>query len=230
MKEERVVTLSSRRRPLSAAVAAFGPVVFLVCEAIAAFAWTAGTYGYGVNFISDLGTTVCGSYFSGRVMCSPLHGVMNFGLAAMGVAVALAVSLMAVAFPRRRRITTTVLGCLLAVGMLLVAVFHGGVESVQNGMLIFHVLGAVVAIICGNTLGIIVGATSSRLGFPRWFKPVAVALGVIGIVSLGGCLLFGSAVFERMAVYSIFAWLLVASSLLIRSRDDHGPVANAAAS
>lgn len=213
------MTLSNSRRNLAGALAAFGPVVFLVCEAIAAFAWTAGTYDYGVNFISDLGTTVCDSYFSGRVMCSPLHGVMNFGFAAMGVSVALAVSLMAVAFPRGRRITTTVLGCLLAVGMLLVAIFHGGIESVENGMLVFHVLGAVVAIICGNTLGIIVGVTSSRLGFPRWFKPVAVALGVIGIVSLGGCLLFSSAVFERVAVYSIFAWLLTASPLLILSRD-----------
>ncbi|ONI65238.1 hypothetical protein ALI44B_00665 [Leifsonia sp. ALI-44-B] len=198
-------------------LAAFGPLVFLACEAISATAWTAGIYDYGVNFISDLGTTVCGSTFSGRVMCSPQHGVMNLGFAVMGVSVAAAVALFAVALPRGRRILATVLSCLLALGMLLVATFHGGIESADNGTIVFHVLGAVVAILAGNVLGIITGANTRELGLPGWFALIAKVLGIVGILSLGGCLLFSSAVFERMAVYSIFAWLLTASVLLVRT-------------
>jgi hypothetical protein len=200
----------------TAIIAAFGPLVFLIAEAIAAIGWRAGTYNYGVNFISDLGTTVCGSHFGGREMCSPLHAVMNLGFAAMGISVAIAVALIAVALPRGRRILATILGGVLAVGMLLVATFHGGIESVANGTIILHVLGAVVAIVLGNTLGIIMGASRRFLEFPKWFGPGAIILGIIGILSLVGCLVFSSAIFERMSVYAIFAWLLTASVLLFR--------------
>lgn len=208
--------MTSTTRRLSAAFAALGPLVFLVCEAVAALGWTAGRYDYGYNFISDLGTTVCGSQFSGRVMCSPLHGVMNVGFAAMGISVGIALASMAIALPRGRRIVMTACGALLALGMISVAVFPGGIESVTEGTLVFHVLGAVVAIVVGNTAGIVTGANRGRLGFPPWFGPVAVLLGILGIVSLVGCLVFSSAVFERVAVYSIFAWLLTASALLFR--------------
>ncbi|CAN5335418.1 hypothetical protein BH09ACT1_BH09ACT1_12940 [soil metagenome] len=201
---------------LTAILAGIGPLIFLITEAIAALGWKAGTYNYGVNFISDLGTTVCGSHFGGREMCSPLHAVMNFGFAAMGISVAIAVALVAVSLPRGRRIFATVLGCLLAVGMLLVASFHGGIESVANGTIILHVLGATVAILVGNTLGIIMGVNRRSLEFPNWFGPAAITVGIVGILSLVGCLVFNSAIFERMSVYAIFAWLLTVSALLLR--------------
>ena len=216
--------LTPPARRLAAAFAAFGPLLFLVCEAITAIAWTAGTYNYGVNFISDLGTTVCGSYFSGRIMCSPIHGVMNFGFAAMGISVAIATVLLAAALPRGRRVTVSVLGVLLAIGMILVALFPGGIESMPDGTIVLHVLGAAGAILFGNGIGVIIGANRRSLGFPAWFGPVAVALGIVGILSLVGCLVYSSAVFERIAVYSIFAWLLTASALLVRPSRDSVPI------
>lgn len=211
-------------RRIAAAFAAFGPLLFLTCEAISAVAWTAGTYDYGVNFISDLGTTVCGSYFSGRVMCSPSHGVMNFGFAAMGISVAIATISLAAALPRGRRETVSVMGVLLAIGMILVAVFPGGIESMPDGTIVFHVLGAAGAILFGNVIGVIAGVNRRRLGFPAWFGPVGIGLGIVGTLSLVGCLVYSSAVFERMAVYSIFAWLLAASALLVRPERNYVPI------
>ena len=208
---------SRRAQFLTAIVAAFAPLVFLVCEAISALAWTAGTYNYGHNFISDLGTTVCGSTFGDRLMCSPLHGVMNFGFVAMGLGVAATVALLATRLLTARRVIATILGCSIAGGMILVAVFPGGVESVDNGTIALHVLGAAVAILFGNTLAIVMGAGRARLGFPRWYGRAVIALGVVGLVALAflgaGATFLDPAVFERISVYSIFAWLLLTSAI-----------------
>jgi len=207
---------SSRRGLLlTALVAAFAPLVFLVSEAIAAIAWTAGTYYYGHNFISDLGTTVCGSVHSGREMCSPLHAVMNFGFVAMGLGVAVFVALMASRLPRVRRVILTVLGFCVALGMSLVAGFPGGVESEADGTIVLHVLGAGLAIAAGNILAIAMGANGPRLGLAWWYRPLAITLGVTGLLGLlllvGGATVLDPAVFERIAVYAIFAWHLSTS-------------------
>ena len=208
-------------RRFTAVVAAFAPLVFLVAEAITAVAWTAGTYDYGHNFISDLGTTVCGSEFSGRDMCSPAHAVMNFGFVAMGLGVASTAALLATRLPRGRRITATALGCFIAIGMILVATFHGGVESVDNGTIALHVLGAGIAIAFGNSLAIITGANTARLGFARWYRPTAISLGIVGLSGLvllvSGLEFLDPAVFERISVYAIFAWLLATSAAQLQA-------------
>ncbi|MGV8885594.1 MAG: DUF998 domain-containing protein [Microbacteriaceae bacterium] len=200
---------------LTAVIAAFAPLVFLVCEAIAAMAWTAGTYDYGHNFISDLGTTVCGSVYAGREMCSPLHGVMNFGFIAMGWGVAAFAALMATRLLRVRRVVVTVLGLLVAFGMTLVAVIHGGIESVANGTGYLHMLGAGIAIVVGNALAIVAGLSGPRLGLARWYRPASIACGVVGLIGLAllqsGVAFLDPAIFERVAVYAIFAWHLSTS-------------------
>jgi len=142
----------------------------------------------------------------------------------MGISVAIATVLLAAALPRGRRVTVSVLGVLLAIGMILVALFPGGIESMPDGTIVLHVLGAAGAILFGNGIGVIIGANRRSLGFPAWFGPVAVALGIVGILSLVGCLVYSSAVFERIAVYSIFAWLLTASALLVRPSRDSVPI------
>lgn len=210
-----------RTSPLIVVFAAFAPLVFLVSEAISAAAWSAGTYDYGHNFISDLGTTVCGSTFADRVMCSPLHGVMNVGFVAMGVGVAVTAALLASRLRGARRVLSTVSGCLVAVGMILVATFHGGVESVDNGTIAIHALGAAAAIALGNILAITMGTNARQLGFPRWYSRAAVALGIIGLVGLvlllSGATVLDPAVFERISVYAIFVWLFLTSAAQLTS-------------
>ena len=208
-----------RRTVLLAILAAVGPLIFLIAEAVSAIAWTAGTYNYGHNFISDLGTTVCGSTFGGREMCSPLHAVMNVGFVAMGFAIAATVALLATRLHGVRRGVITALGRVVPVGMLLVAIFHGGVESVDNGTIALHVLGAFLAIAAGNTLAITMGAHSDRLGLPRWYRVATITLGVVGLVALV-CIAvepppLDPAIYERISVYSIFSWLFLTTAALL---------------
>ena len=219
--------LTRRRTILTALLAVFGPLVFLVCEAISAQAWTVGVYDYGHNFISDLGTTVCGSTFGGREMCSPLHAVMNFGFVAMGLATATAAVLLGTRLAGRRRTALFILGPTIAVGMLLVAGFPGGVESEQNGTIGLHALGAGLAIAAGNTVAIIVGSASIQLGFARWHRVLVTTLGVVGLIALVLTVadpgFLDAAIFERTAVYTIFAfWLATAAAIwgwYARTRD-----------
>ena len=212
---------SRRGLILTGVFAAFAPLIFLIAEAIAAIAWTAGSYDYGHNFISDLGTTVCGSVFAGREMCSPLHGVMNFGFIAMGFGVFATATLLGARLPVRRRVVMTVLGALVAVSMTLVGVFHGGVESEANGLIALHALGAAVAIAVGNTLAILSGSSAQKLGFPRWYAVTVITLGIVGLIGLAflgaGATWLDPAIFERISVYAIFAWLLTTSVVQLRS-------------
>ncbi|MGW2092182.1 DUF998 domain-containing protein [Promicromonospora sukumoe] len=208
---------------LAALFAFLGPVAFLVAEAVSAVAWTAGAYDYGVNFISDLGTTVCGAEYGGRVMCSPLHAVMNAGFVTMGLSMG---GLFTVLALRRRGavgVLVAVAGWFVTLGMFLVALFPGGAESVGDGTIVLHVLGAAVAILLPNALFVVVGARARRFGLPAW-SAVTVVLGVVGLVGLVLTLapqgLAEPAVFERVAVYSIFAACGVTGTALLAAPAD----------
>ncbi|MFI8527369.1 hypothetical protein ACIGB8_23130 [Promicromonospora sukumoe] len=203
---------------LAAVLAFLGPVAFLVAEAVSAVAWSAGAYDYGVNFISDLGTTVCGAEYGGRVMCSPLHAVMNAGFVTMGLSMG---GLFTVLALRRRGavgVLVAVAGWSVTLGMFLVALFPGGAESVGDGTIVLHVLGAAVAILFANALFVVVGARARRFGLPAW-SAATVVLGVVGLVGLVLTLapqeLAEPAVFERVAVYSIFAACGVTGAALL---------------
>jgi len=205
---------------LRAILAAFGPIVFLAAEAISAIGWTAGSYDYGHNFISDLGTRVCTPDFGGRAMCSPLWPVMTFGFVAMGAAVMTTMLLLSRSLEKGRRITVSVLGVCVLVGMVLVAAFPGGIESVANNTIALHATGAGIAIAAGNLLAIVLGTARTPLGMPRWYGYVIPIIGSIGLVGLVFMVtpqpVADPAIFERIAVYAIFAWQLITSALLLR--------------
>src|ERR1700753_1047918 len=54
-------------------------LLYFVCEAIAAAAWQHPSYSYAHNYTSDLGVPGPPSVLMGRVISSPLAGVMNIG-------------------------------------------------------------------------------------------------------------------------------------------------------
>lgn len=222
----RRTSFSSTHPALHALLAVIGPVIFLVCEAISAIAWRAGTYDYGRNFISDLGTTICGSTSGGRELCSPLHGVMNFGFVAMGLAIGASAILLATRVTRerlgnKRRIALIALGFLNPFGMVLVASFHSQDESVANGTIWLHAVGAVIAITAGNALGLVAGPAAEAFGFPRWYSPVSIVLGVVGLVAMVFIAVepppFDPAIYERIAVYVIFVWHFATAFCLLRA-------------
>jgi hypothetical membrane protein len=98
-------------RALAAAAAALvlGALVFAISETVVAGAWRTPGYSYSGNYISDLGNPQCGPY-DGRVVCSPLHTLMNSAFIVQGVLLGAAAWLVGRALAGRSR------GVLLGVG------------------------------------------------------------------------------------------------------------------
>ena len=193
--------------------------VYFACEAVAAAAWQHPPYSYARNYISDLGVPGPPTLLMGRVVNSPLADVMNAGFIGRGVLFLLAVLLLAPLLPgRRSRTAVLTLAALHSAGVVLVGLVHGSAYSIAHGLFVYHSLGANLAIVGGNIASIVVGALWRRLPAPRWFGVASIVIGALGFVSLGLLALrtpVPDGIFERGAVYSIFAWELFAGTVLL---------------
>lgn len=195
-------------------------VQYLVVEAIAAAAWTTPAYSYASNFISDLGASDC-STFQGREICSPLHTVMNAGFIAQGALFVVASILLMRPVSGRARNVYLAIALIYGVGMVLVGYFHGSSEATENGTVVYHYIGASMAILGGNVAAIAAGLQWRRLETPRWFGIASIVLGSIGVASavvLGTT--FGvlpSGIPERASVYTITAWQILTGIVLLVS-------------
>ena len=211
-----------RTRAAGAAWLAAG-AVFLIAEAVAASRFTP-SYSYLRNFISELGSTACRALPDGAQACSPLAGPMNLAFAATGV---LFVAALLLAAPLRAggRGWTPFLAAGLAhgVGMLLVAVVHGGALIAATAAPL-HVLGAVLAIVGGN-IAIAVSPFPPSAGAPvllrRW-GGIACGVGLAALVLL---VVFSAArqpallgLWERISCYSIISWELAFGGWLLLAR------------
>lgn len=82
-----------RRRTVTTTVGAalwLLTALMLVAQAITAAAWSAPSYSWTGNAISDLGVTTCGEFRDGgqvREICSPAHTVFNVGMVVGGLLV-----------------------------------------------------------------------------------------------------------------------------------------------
>lgn len=169
------------QRPAAGALLIAGPVIFLLAELIAAAAWTNPPYSYTYHFISDLG--VCGpSTLFGQYMYSPLAWVMNTGFFLFGITI-LAGIVMLRGLSGWRRWATLVPATLLAIGGILLALFPGSGEALENGSGDFHAMGAFAGFIGANVLAIILGSMRHRVGFPSRIGRILVTVGVIGLLS-----------------------------------------------
>lgn len=198
--------------------------IYLLAEAVSASAFTPA-YSYAHNFISDLGVAGCGGQMQGRPICSPLHDVMNGAFVLEGVGFLIAAAIAGRALTGALRWVFVALAAIHAVGMILVGVFHGSDAAVADGTGIYHVLGATLAIFCGNLTGL------CAAGLPPWRQPVlrgvSIILPVLGIVSVV-CLIqsqtagvkfpFADGTLERGSVYSITAWQMVTGLYFLRRR------------
>ncbi len=212
-----------QRRPILGIAAAailfiVAGVQYLVVEAIAASAWQTPAYSYASNFISDLGAPDC-STFQGRGVCSPLHTVMNAGFIVQGVLFVVASILLMRLVSGRARNVYLVIALIYGVGMVLVGYFHGSTEATENGTVVYHYIGASMAILGGNVAAIVAGFQWRRLEMPRWFGIVSIVIGCIGLASavvLGTT--FGvlpSGIPERASVYTITAWQTLTGIVLL---------------
>ena len=155
-------------------------MVYVGTEAIAGAAFPG--YGYAENYISDLGVPEVGPY-DGRFLDSPLHAVMNAGFLAQGVLFLLATVVAARGLPARPAAPWVGLAALHAVGITLVAFVHGGPQSAASGFIVFHVIGAGLAIVCGN-LASIAGGVASGGRRVRGFTVGKVAVGLLAPLGL----------------------------------------------
>jgi hypothetical membrane protein len=89
-----------------------------------------------------------------------------------------------------------------------------------------HALGAVLAIVGGNLAVIVGGRAVSGSGTPRWLPRTSAALGTFGISAFGFLIagpvvaqgLFaalGMGLVERLSIYTITGWEILAGALLV---------------
>ncbi|MGW3283462.1 DUF998 domain-containing protein [Streptomyces sp. NPDC001002] len=213
-------------RTIGAVALIVAAIQYVIAEAVAASDWKDPHYSYSYNFISDLGVSSCGGRVQGRTICSPLHTVMNAGFIVQGGLVILAALLLFRLLPGRLRWICLALAVVHGVGITLVGLVHGSAESIEDGSMAWHGLGAAMAILGGNVLWIVVGFHTLRTLGQRQLGISGIALGTLGLVCVLLLMTFmpdnttpdGVAVFERGSVYTIMAAELIAGVALLRSR------------
>jgi len=195
-----------------------GPVLFLIGQLVAQSAWRT-RYNWMANPISDLGAVHCQRAGTGyplpRYVCSPLHGVMNVSVVALGALLAGGVLLTARcwgpgAASRGARSMLTA----AAAGTVLVGLVP---EDVNLNV---HLLGAVLGIAVGNCGFILAGLISRTSPLGR-LRPLTLPLGILAMAAT--VLLFtgrtpaaGFGGMERLAVYPLRCWMVIAGIYLLR--------------
>ncbi|MEU8365040.1 DUF998 domain-containing protein [Nonomuraea sp. NPDC048882] len=184
--EPESLTPDARRPPrqqrrTAGALLVAGPMIFLLTEFIAAAAWTDPPYSYTYHFISDLGVHGPSTLF-GQYMYSPLAWVMNTGFFLFGITILAGVAALR-GLSGRRRWAALVPATLLAAGGVLLGLFPGSAEAMNDGTGDFHALGALAGFVGANVLAIVLGSMHRRVGLsPKLGRTLATA-GVIGLVS-----------------------------------------------
>ncbi|MER6831548.1 DUF998 domain-containing protein [Streptosporangium sp. NPDC000563] len=176
----------SRRRAAGALLVA-GPVIFLLAEFVAAAAWTDPPYSYTYHFISDLGVHGPSTLF-GQYMYSPLAWVMNTGFILFGITILAGIALLR-GLSGWRRWTTLVPATLLAVGGVLLGLFPGSGEALEDGTGAYHSMGAFAGFIGANMLAVVLGRMRRRVGFSPGIGRALVTTGVVGLLSTAAYLL-----------------------------------------
>jgi hypothetical membrane protein len=225
--------------PTAAVAWILAAAAYVVAEAISASAFPG--YSYATNYISDLGVPDVGP-FQGRVIDSPLHLVMNAAFVLHGVLFAVAGVLVTAGRRTAAARWFRVLAVVHGVGMVLVGSFHGSQSAVESGLVVLHVAGAALAILGGNAAAVVAGTAllrgaggagrepGTRRGVAGWIGTASVVLGVAGVVGLvmlevdsgsSSIDLLPEGVWERVAVYAVLAWdLLAGGTLLVTKRRD----------
>jgi len=209
----------SKARLIAGSIALVLIIEYVVAETVAALAWKNPLYSYAYNYISDLGVSGPRGLFQGRLLYSPLHSVMNAGFFIEGLLFLMAACLL---LPLLRgkgwRFVVFVLVLLHTVGISMVAMIHASSETQDHGILIYHTIGAFLAIMFGNIACMCAGIASSKTGAPAWFKGYSILLctiGVGGLVTLIAVPTLPPGIPERISVYTITLWQVSTGVLLL---------------
>jgi hypothetical membrane protein len=189
-------------------------IQYFLAQLLVARRWSP-PYSLARNTISDLGNTACGRY-GGRLVCSPLHGVMNASFVVLGAAMVAGSALIWSGHGRgggAGRAAAAGLGLMGAsgAGVVLVGLFP------ENSVPALHGTGAGLSFVLGNLGVIVVG-----WAFPRPLRIYSAASGVVALAALG-CFVggrylgLGEGGLERVVAYPQTAWLIVIGLYLLRA-------------
>jgi hypothetical membrane protein len=198
-------------------------VVYLLCEAIAALAWSNPAYKYSYNYISDLGIPVV-TRFMGRSINSPLYYVMNFGFFAHGVLFVIGYIMIinTIQNNKMQKYFVLTLAVIHGIGISMVGAFPGYDWWGEP----YHGIGALLAIVTGNFTVLCGGLLARRLFTQKWFTILSIFLCATGIASF---VMFieqenniYAAVYERLSVYTIMAWDIFFGIINIIKQNESG--------
>jgi hypothetical membrane protein len=179
-------------------------VQYFIVQIITAMAW-ATHYSLVSNTISDLGNTACGPY-GDRLVCSPLHGLMNASFILLGATMFAGAVLIHRDF--RKTLATTAgfsFMALAGAGTILVGLFP------ENTVSNLHTIGSAMPFLVGN-IGMVI--LSLSLAIPKPLRCYTFLSGVIALVALALLLTnrylgLGVGGMERITAYPQTIWLMV---------------------
>ncbi|MCQ8193903.1 DUF998 domain-containing protein [Streptomyces rugosispiralis] len=221
------------QRRVAGALLIAGPAIFLLGELISAAAWTDPAYSYTHHFISNLGVHGPSTLF-GQYMYSPLAWVMNTGFFLFGITILAGVATLR-DLSGRRRWATLIPASLLTFGGVLLGLYPGSGEALNNGTGEYHSMGAFAGFIGGNVLAIVLGHRRQRIGISARMGRALITVGVIGLISmvlyLGMIVAAGDnpigiiGLIERGAVHPFLIGLLCAGASLWKRKPTDEPLA-----
>ena len=179
-------------------------IQYYVAQVVVAIAWRI-PYSLTQNTISDLGNTVCGTYGE-RLVCSPLHTLMNVSFVILGCLM-IAGSVLLSRARHKSLIALAAFGFIATAGLgtILVGIFP------ENTIRTFHIVGATLPFVFGNIALLCFGFVS---GIPRALRNCAL---IFGLISLATLVLFvthhyvgiGIGGTERIVAYPQTVWLIM---------------------
>lgn len=219
MKPGRMIQSFTDRFPYVGPVVWVVSLQYFIAQVVVALAWTTH-YSILQNVISDLGNTACGPY-SGRIVCSPLHGLMNTSFIVLGITMAIGSTLI---YREFREQSGSFIGFgfmgLAGLGTILVGLFP------ENTIASLHFLGALLPFLIGN-IGLVVLARV--LDIPKNLRSYTLISGVISLVALAffesnTYLGFGPGGMERIVAYPQTIWLIIFGFYMSKSHLMNQPV------
>lgn len=204
-------------RPLLAgAILWVASLQYYLVQAVVAADWPRGNgYSWAQNTISDLANTHCGQYGS-RLVCSPLHPVMNTSFLVLGTTmIGGAYLLLATLAHSRLSKLGFVLMAWSGVGTVIVGLYP------ENATSSLHIAGAAFSFIFGNVAMILIGAGLAHL--PKPLRIYMIASGAVGLLALAlfmtqTYLGLGIGGMERFTAYPQSIWMIVFGIYLLVSK------------
>ena len=179
-------------------------VQYYIIQAVAAASWQTH-FSLSQNVISDLGNTACSNY-SGRYVCSPLHGLMNASFIILGITMIIGSVLIYQEFKESQSswVGFSFMG-LAGLGTLLVGLFP------ENTIASLHFIGALLPFLIGNIGLIVLGLV---LEMPKTLRVYTLISGITSLIALvlfltNNYIGLGQGGMERLTAYPQTMWLII---------------------